>query len=145
MSVVCEEEDLMNLPCHACVLRALVMYAYACSNLSSWRCARPPPKCVCSSRASNEFNTIVSDPLMRNSAILIFANKQDMKGALNPAEVCEQLGVSQLRDRTWHVQGTVATKGEGLYEGLDWLCTMLRHMQRSGQSTSVNNAPPPPR
>ena len=97
------------------------------------------------SRASNEFNTIVSDPLMRNSAILIFANKQDMKGSLSPAEVCEQLGMSNLRDRTWHVQGTVATKGEGLYEGLDWLSTTLRNMQRSGISTSVNNAPPPPR
>ena len=97
------------------------------------------------SRAANEFNTIVSDPLMRNSAILIFANKQDMKGALSPAEVCEQLGMSQLRDRTWHVQGTVATKGEGLYEGIDWLSTALKNMQRQGISTSVNNAPPPPR
>lgn len=96
-------------------------------------------------RAANEFSTIVSDPLMRNSAILIFANKQDMKGALSPAEVCEALGMNNLRDRTWHVQGTVATKGEGLYEGIDWLSTALKNMQRAGISTSVNNAPPPPR
>ena len=27
----------------------------------------------------------------------------------------------QLKNRKWQVQSAVATKGEGLYEGLDWL------------------------
>ncbi|KAJ7189510.1 hypothetical protein O6H91_Y532300 [Diphasiastrum complanatum] len=44
------------------------------------------------SKAKNEFQAIVSDPLMRNCAILVFANKQDMKGAMSAAEVCEALG-----------------------------------------------------
>lgn len=34
-------------------------------------------------------------------------------------------------------QGTVATRGEGLYEGLDWLAGTLKDMQRRGISTSV--------
>ena len=42
------------------------------------------------------------------------------RGALSPAEVCEALGMSQLKGRKWHVQAAVAIRGEGLYEGLDW-------------------------
>ncbi|GBG76003.1 hypothetical protein CBR_g21244 [Chara braunii] len=88
-------------------------------------------------RAAMEFKNILEDPLMRNSAVLVFANKQDMKGCLTPAEVCEHLGLHSLRNRRWHIQGTCASKGEGLYEGLDWLASTLKMMQASGQPTSV--------
>lgn len=87
-------------------------------------------------RAANEFKNIIEDPLMRNSALLIFANKQDLKGAMSPSEVCQQLGLPQMRSRRWHVQGTVATRGEGLYEGLDWLASTLKQMQRGGRPIS---------
>eukprot|EP00850_Spirogloea_muscicola_P017591 SM000153S01580 [mRNA] locus=s153:28262:32511:+ [translate_table: standard] len=89
-------------------------------------------------KAASEFQAIVNDTLMRNSAILVFANKQDMKGALTPAEVCEALGLFNLRNRRWQIQGTVAPKGEGLYEGLDWLATTLKKMQASGLQTCVD-------
>lgn len=79
-------------------------------------------------KATQEFKTIIEDPLMRNSAVLIFANKQDMPGALNTAEICEALGLPEMKSRKWHVQGSIATRGEGLYEGLDWLATTLRKM-----------------
>ncbi|XP_057872279.2 ADP-ribosylation factor [Cryptomeria japonica] len=87
-------------------------------------------------RAKAEFEAIVNDPFMRNSAILVFANKQDMKGAMTPMEICEGFGLFNLRNRRWQIQGTCATKGEGLYEGLDWLATTLKEMQASGMSTS---------
>lgn len=89
-------------------------------------------------RAASEFKQIIEDPLMRHSALLVFANKQDLRGALNPAEVCEAMGMMQLKNRRWHVQGAVAIKGEGLYEGLDWLSSTLKSMQRAGTITSVN-------
>mmetsp|Transcript_30992 Transcript_30992/g.98952 ORF Transcript_30992/g.98952 Transcript_30992/m.98952 type:complete len:200 (+) Transcript_30992:254-853(+) len=88
-------------------------------------------------RAAAEFKDIVSDPLMRNSAILVFANKQDLPNCLSPAEVCEALGLPQMKSRKWHVQSTVATQGQGLYEGLDWLASTLKSLQRAGKSTSV--------
>ncbi|KAJ7289967.1 hypothetical protein O6H91_Y301500 [Diphasiastrum complanatum] len=91
-------------------------------------------------KAKTEFQAIVSDPSMRNSAILVFANKQDMKGAMSPAEVCEALGLSSLHNRRWQIQGTCATKGEGLYEGLDWLATTLKQMQSTGVPTSVGGS-----
>ncbi len=89
-------------------------------------------------RAAQEFKSIINDPLMRHSAVLVFANKQDMKGCLTPAEVCQALGLTDLKGRKWHVQSAVAIRGEGLYEGLDWLANTLKSMQRTGQATSVS-------
>jgi ADP-ribosylation factor 1/2 len=81
-------------------------------------------------KAAAEFKAIVDDPLMRGAAILVFANKQDLRGALPPAETCAALGLPAMKGRRWHVQGAVATRGEGLYEGLDWLSSTLREMNR---------------
>ena len=53
-------------------------------------------------------------------------NECMQRGALSAAEVCEALGMSQLKGRKWHVQSAVAIRGEGLYEGLDWCALRLR-------------------
>ena len=91
-------------------------------------------------RAKDEFNSIINDPFMKNSAILVFANKQDMRGALTAAEIAEGLGLSELRGRRWHCQSAVATQGLGLYEGLDWLSGTLKSMQSRGLRTSVGTS-----
>ncbi|GMN44196.1 hypothetical protein TIFTF001_013396 [Ficus carica] len=86
-------------------------------------------------KAKAEFQTIISDPFMLNSVILVFANKQDMKGAMTPMEVCEGLGLFDLKNRKWHIQGTCALRGDGLYEGLDWLAGTLKEMRAAGYSS----------
>ncbi|KAG8649963.1 ADP-ribosylation factor isoform X2 [Manihot esculenta] len=85
--------------------------------------------------AKEEFQAIIKDPFMLNSVILVFANKQDMKGALTPKEVCEGLGLFELKNRKWHIQGTCALRGDGLYEGLDWLASTLKEMRAAGYSS----------
>jgi ADP-ribosylation factor protein 1 len=45
-----------------------------------------------------------------------------------------------MKTRKWHVQGTIATRGDGLYEGLDWLSGTLKMMRRLGQNTSVGDS-----
>jgi len=87
--------------------------------------------------ARQEFQTIIKDPLMANSIILVFANKQDLRGAMSTDEVSEGLGLHDLRNRMWHIQGTCALRGEGLYDGLDWLASTLKQLQESGHATSV--------
>ncbi|KAK3152064.1 hypothetical protein QOZ80_2BG0153790 [Eleusine coracana subsp. coracana] len=87
--------------------------------------------------ARQEFQTIIKDPLMANSIILVFANKQDLRGAMSPEEVSEGLGLHDLKNRIWHIQGTCALRGEGLYDGLDWLASTLKQLQDTGHATSV--------
>ncbi|XP_048225993.1 ADP-ribosylation factor 1-like 2 isoform X1 [Ricinus communis] len=97
-------------------------------------------------RAKAEFQAIIKDPFMLNSVLLVFANKQDMKGAITPVfvlkkgamtpmEVCEGLGLFELKNRKWHIQGTCALRGDGLYEGLDWLASTLKEMRAAGYSS----------
>ncbi|KQJ93101.1 hypothetical protein BRADI_3g02760v3 [Brachypodium distachyon] len=87
--------------------------------------------------ARQEFQTIIKDPLMANSIILVLANKQDLRGAMSPEEVSEGMGLHDLKNRLWHIQGTCALRGEGLYDGLDWLASTLKQLQDTGHSTSV--------
>ena len=62
---------------------------------------------------------------MKDCAVLVLANKQDLNGALSPGEVTEKLGMGQLKGRNWLVQGTSATTGQGIKEGLDWMASVL--------------------
>ncbi|ESQ49793.1 hypothetical protein EUTSA_v10021569mg [Eutrema salsugineum] len=86
-------------------------------------------------KAKQEFQEIIKDPFMLNSVILVFANKQDMRGAMSPREVCEGLGLLDLKNRKWHIQGTCALQGDGLYEGLDWLSSTLKEVKAAGYSS----------
>ena len=55
--------------------------------------------------------------------IIIF---QDLPNAMNAAEITDKLGLHGLRNRSWYIQATCATSGDGLYEGLDWLSNELK-------------------
>lgn len=50
-------------------------------------------------------------------------------------EVCEGMGLYELKNRKWHIQGTCALKGDGLYEGLDWLASTLKDMKAASTSS----------
>ncbi|GES78956.1 CPS1 protein [Rhizophagus clarus] len=71
--------------------------------------------------ARQELHKIISDREMRDCLLLVFANKQDLQGAMSPAEVTEKLGLHRMKERSWYVHPSCATTGEGLFEGLNWL------------------------
>eukprot|EP01114_Cavostelium_apophysatum_P001176 TRINITY_DN10_c0_g1_i1.p1 TRINITY_DN10_c0_g1~~TRINITY_DN10_c0_g1_i1.p1 ORF type:complete len:181 (-),score=63.13 TRINITY_DN10_c0_g1_i1:71-613(-) len=75
--------------------------------------------------AAEELNKMLNEDELRDAAVLVFANKQDLPNAMSVAEVTDKLGLHQLRSRKWYIQSTCATSGDGLYEGLDWLSNVL--------------------
>ncbi|XP_044765373.1 ADP-ribosylation factor 2 [Coccinella septempunctata] len=75
--------------------------------------------------ASTELNNILEDDYLKEAALLVFANKQDLPNAMTAAELTDKLGLNQLSNRSWYIQATCATQGNGLYEGLDWLSNEL--------------------
>jgi ADP-ribosylation factor protein 1 len=75
--------------------------------------------------AKNELHALLTDARLADSKLLVFANKQDLPGALPVDEVAKQFDLSTLRDREWFVQACCATNGEGVYEGLNWLSKVL--------------------
>jgi ADP-ribosylation factor 1/2 len=75
--------------------------------------------------ARDELHRMMNEDELRDSALLVFSNKQDLPGSMQAAEVTDKMGLHSLRSRDWYVQSTCATTGDGLYEGLDWLAQAL--------------------
>eukprot|EP00475_Leptophrys_vorax_P016868 TRINITY_DN2336_c0_g1_i1.p1 TRINITY_DN2336_c0_g1~~TRINITY_DN2336_c0_g1_i1.p1 ORF type:complete len:182 (+),score=41.85 TRINITY_DN2336_c0_g1_i1:77-622(+) len=75
--------------------------------------------------AKKELFSLLEEEELKESSLLVFANKQDLPGALSEAEISEAMGLSSIKDHSWFLCKTSATKGEGLYEGLDWLAEQL--------------------
>ncbi|KAL7753740.1 ADP-ribosylation factor-like protein 5B [Sorochytrium milnesiophthora] len=72
-----------------------------------------------------ELHRMMLHEQLKKSAILIFANKQDVEGAHTAGQISEALNLSAIRDQTWHIQACCALTGDGLTEGLDWIVHQL--------------------
>lgn len=76
--------------------------------------------------ARDELHRMLNEDELRESILLVFANKQDLPNAMSAAEMTDKLGLHGLRHRQWYIQACCATTGDGLYEGLDWLSATLQ-------------------
>lgn len=75
--------------------------------------------------ANDELQKMLQEEELSDAILLVFANKQDLPNAYSTSEITEKLGLHSVKSRKWYVQGTCATQGTGLYEGLDWLSNEL--------------------
>ena len=80
--------------------------------------------------AAEELKRMLNEEELKDTVVLVMANKQDLNGAMSPNEITEKLGLSQLKGRQWLVQGTSATTGQGLNEGMDWLVGALSNNKK---------------
>ncbi|KAK4619799.1 ADP-ribosylation factor-like protein 1 [Fulvia fulva] len=71
--------------------------------------------------ASGELKAMLQEEELRDASLLVFANKQDQKGARGAGEISEKLGLGELKDRNWSIVGCSAVTGKGVEEGMDWL------------------------
>eukprot|EP01090_Pellita_catalonica_P009847 TRINITY_DN21005_c0_g1_i1.p1 TRINITY_DN21005_c0_g1~~TRINITY_DN21005_c0_g1_i1.p1 ORF type:complete len:166 (+),score=5.87 TRINITY_DN21005_c0_g1_i1:177-674(+) len=58
---------------------------------------------------------------LSDSSLLVFANKQDLSLSKDTQHVSQKLGLNLLK-QSCHIEACVCTTGDGLYEGLVWLC-----------------------
>ncbi|KAL5350204.1 ADP-ribosylation factor, Arf Arf6 [Pseudogymnoascus australis] len=77
--------------------------------------------------ARQELHRIANDREMKDSLLLVFANKQDIEGALTPQQVTDALKLNKLEGgKIYYVVPSCATTGEGLLEGLSWLSNNIK-------------------
>lgn len=79
--------------------------------------------------SKTELLSMLEEDELKKAILLVFANKQDLPGALTAAQVSEALGLSALKSRTWSIFKTSAVKGEGLDEAMEWLVNALKGKQ----------------
>jgi ADP-ribosylation factor-like protein 5B len=63
---------------------------------------------------------------LNKSAVLVFANKQDVKGSMSAAEISRELSLTSYKNHRWQIQACCALTGEGLQQGLEWIAGQLK-------------------
>ena len=63
--------------------------------------------------------------------LVVLANKQDVPNAQTPSGIAAGLGLAEVKDRRWFVQGTSALTGAGVLEAMQELATLTREFQKS--------------
>eukprot|EP00602_Paraphysomonas_sp_CaronLab_P013287 CAMPEP_0185042292 /NCGR_PEP_ID=MMETSP1103-20130426/42270_1 /TAXON_ID=36769 /ORGANISM="Paraphysomonas bandaiensis, Strain Caron Lab Isolate" /LENGTH=184 /DNA_ID=CAMNT_0027582343 /DNA_START=113 /DNA_END=667 /DNA_ORIENTATION=- len=101
-----------------------------------WRCYYPNTDAIifvvdsCDSErlsvAKQELMAMLEEDELKDAILLVFANKQDSRGAMNAQQVSDGLGLPDIKNRQWSIQETSALKGSGLFEGFDWLVTCIK-------------------
>jgi small GTP-binding protein len=101
-----------------------------------WRCYYPNTDAIIfvvdsadtdrMSVAKGELAAMLEEDELKDAILLVFANKQDQKGAMNAQQISDALGLPEIRNRQWSIQETSALKGKGLFEGFDWLVTCIK-------------------
>lgn len=101
-----------------------------------WRCYYPNTDAIIfvvdsadhdrMSVAKGELAAMLEEEDLKDAILLVFANKQDQKGAMNAGQISDALGLPEVRNRQWSIQETSALKGKGLFEGFDWLVTCIK-------------------
>ena len=76
--------------------------------------------------AKREVNWLISESDFKGLPLLVLANKQDLECASSVAEVAERLGLDEIVDRKWHIQGTTYKNKQSVIDGFDWLQKAMR-------------------
>ena len=83
------------------------------------------------SEARNELIRILESDEMVGVPLVILANKQDLPNAASTSEIITQLELNSIRNRPWYIQSTCAVSGDGVYEAMNELSSMVKKFQKS--------------
>ncbi|KAH8399830.1 hypothetical protein KR215_003376 [Drosophila sulfurigaster] len=75
--------------------------------------------------AMSELHSVLHVNELRNSVLMVFANKQDLPQAVAPDDLALRLRLHELHQR-WKVHGVSARNGKGVHEGIEQLYRMIR-------------------
>ncbi|KAL0630077.1 ADP-ribosylation factor-like protein 2 [Plecturocebus cupreus] len=68
-----------------------------------------------------ELQSLLLEERLAGATLLVFANKQDLPGALSSNAIREALELDSIHSHHWCIQGCSAVTGENLLQGIDWL------------------------
>ena len=54
--------------------------------------------------ARDELHQLLGLDACEGAALLVFANKQDLPDAMEPAQISAELKLMELKSRSWHIQ-----------------------------------------
>jgi signal recognition particle receptor subunit beta len=66
---------------------------------------------------------------MQGVPVTVIANKQDLPGAMSPAELVDKLHLRKLTGHKWHIQGTCAVNGDGIFESMQAMADLVKQFK----------------
>ncbi|KZO94929.1 ARF/SAR superfamily [Calocera viscosa TUFC12733] len=69
----------------------------------------------------DELFSLLTEDRLAGASLLIFANKQDIKGALSVKEIHDALALGSIKSHRYRILPCSAVTGENLVEGFDWI------------------------
>lgn len=73
-----------------------------------------------------ELGELLDEEKLTGVPVMMFANKQDLFNAAPASEIAECLNLHTIRDRAWQIQACSAMSGEGVRDGMDWVCKNIK-------------------
>uniref|UniRef100_A0A915CAC7 ADP-ribosylation factor-like protein 5B n=2 Tax=Parascaris univalens TaxID=6257 RepID=A0A915CAC7_PARUN len=73
----------------------------------------------------HQLYSMLSHEDLTKAAVLILANKQDVKGAMTAAEISSELNLTSIKTHRWQIQACCALTGEGIEKGLEWIASSI--------------------
>jgi len=67
-----------------------------------------------------ELHQLLQEERLLGATLLVFANKQDLPGALTADEIKEALELDSIKTHHWKIVWCSAVTGENLLQGMDW-------------------------
>ncbi|XP_033733840.1 ADP-ribosylation factor-like protein 2 [Pecten maximus] len=68
-----------------------------------------------------ELENLLVEERLAGATLLVFANKQDLPGALSAESIKDALQLEAITTHHWLIQGCSAVTGDNLLKGIDWV------------------------
>lgn len=68
-----------------------------------------------------ELASLLVEERLAGATLLVFANKQDLPGALSAEDIRQALDLDSITTHHWLIQDCSAVTGENLLKGIDWV------------------------
>jgi ADP-ribosylation factor protein 1 len=86
--------------------------------------------------ARDELRKVMEHDAMVGVPVLVYANKQDLPGAMGAQQMEKELDLSTIcksasNNHSFMVWACTAVNGQGLYEGIDWLADQMNRKERA--------------
>ncbi|KAI9025007.1 ADP-ribosylation factor-like 2-like protein [Phycomyces nitens] len=68
-----------------------------------------------------ELSSLLQEERLAGATLLVFANKQDLSGALSEQDIRMALGLDDIKSHHWAIMACSAVTGNNLLKGMDWI------------------------
>ncbi|KAJ3330681.1 ADP-ribosylation factor-like protein 2, partial [Kappamyces sp. JEL0680] len=66
-----------------------------------------------------ELQALLLEERLAGATLMVYANKQDLPGALSLEQIAEVLGLNEIKSHHWHIEACSAYTGKNLLKGID--------------------------